>query len=76
LKEFLNGSIVNCTASGGQIEALEWAWYWGMHGGAESCMFAAQYACVAMALRGWSYLGQSCHLLCWWTWVQLCHRMG
>jgi hypothetical protein len=26
LKEFLNGSIVNCAASGGQIEALEWAW--------------------------------------------------
>jgi hypothetical protein len=42
-KEFLNRSIVNCAASGGQIEALEWAWDQGMHGGAESCMFAAQY---------------------------------
>jgi hypothetical protein len=43
LKEVLNGSIVNCAASGGQIEALEWARDRGMHGGAESCMFAAQY---------------------------------
>jgi hypothetical protein len=43
LKEFLNGSIINCTASGGQIDALEWAWDQGMHGGAESCMLAAQY---------------------------------
>jgi diadenosine tetraphosphatase ApaH/serine/threonine PP2A family protein phosphatase len=43
LREFLNGSIVNCTASGGQIKALEWAWDRGMHGGAESCMFAAHY---------------------------------
>jgi hypothetical protein len=25
LKEFLNGSIVNCAASAGQIDALEWA---------------------------------------------------
>jgi hypothetical protein len=25
LKEFLNGSIVNFTASAGQIDALEWA---------------------------------------------------
>jgi hypothetical protein len=43
LKEFLNGSIINCAASGGQIDALEWARDRGMHGGAESCMLAAQY---------------------------------
>jgi hypothetical protein len=43
LKEFLNEIIVNCAASGGQIDALEWAWDQGMHGGAESCMLAAQY---------------------------------
>jgi hypothetical protein len=43
LKEFLNGSIINCAASCGQIDALEWAQDCGMHGGAESCMLAAQY---------------------------------
>jgi hypothetical protein len=56
LKEFLKGSIVNLAASGWQIDALEWAWDRGMHGGAELCMFAAcearSLACVAMALRG------------------------
>jgi hypothetical protein len=41
LKEFLNGSIVNWAACGGQIAALEWAQDRGIHGGAESCMFAA-----------------------------------
>jgi hypothetical protein len=65
-KEFLNKRVVNWAASGGQIDALEWARDQGMHGGAESCMFAAQYGHlhVAMAPRGWSYLGQLCHLLC------------
>jgi hypothetical protein len=38
LKEFLNGSIVNCTTSAGQNYALEWARDQGIHGGAESCM--------------------------------------
>jgi hypothetical protein len=42
LKEFLNGSIVYCAASAGQIDALEWAWDQGIHGGAELCMIAAQ----------------------------------
>ena len=42
LKEFLNGSIVNWAASAGQIDALEWARDQGIHGGAESCMFAAR----------------------------------
>jgi hypothetical protein len=41
LKEFLNGSIVNWAACGGQIDALEWTRDQGIHGGAESCMFAA-----------------------------------
>jgi hypothetical protein len=41
LKEFLNGSIVNWAACGGQIAALEWAQDRGIHGGAESCLFAA-----------------------------------
>jgi hypothetical protein len=40
-KEFLNKRIVNWAASGRQIDALEWAR--GIHGGAESCMFTAQY---------------------------------
>ncbi len=38
-----------------------------MHGDAESCLHAAcmawLLACVEMALRGWSYLGQSRHIL-------------
>jgi hypothetical protein len=42
LKEFLNRSTVNCAAIAGQIDPLEWAWYQGLHGGAESCMIAAQ----------------------------------
>jgi hypothetical protein len=33
LKEFLNGSIVNCAVSAGQIDALKWAWDQGIHGG-------------------------------------------
>ena len=41
LKEFLKQRIVNWAASGGQIDALEWARDRGMHGGAESCMLAA-----------------------------------
>jgi hypothetical protein len=41
LKEFLNGSIVNWAVIGGQIDALEWAQDWGIHGDAESCMFVA-----------------------------------
>jgi hypothetical protein len=80
LKQFLNWCIVNCAASAGQIDALEWARDQGIHGGAELCMIAAwegwSLACFAMAPRGWGYLGQSCHLLCWGTWVQLCCRMG
>jgi hypothetical protein len=69
-KEFLKPLIVNWAASYGQIDALEWARDQGMHGGAESamhvcCMGRWSLACVAMAPRGWSYLGpQSCHLLC------------
>jgi hypothetical protein len=46
LKQFLNESIVNCAASAGQIDALEWAWDQGIHGGAESCMIAAQEGCL------------------------------
>jgi hypothetical protein len=42
LKQFLNESIVNCAASAGQIDALEWAWDQGIHGGAELCMIAAR----------------------------------
>jgi hypothetical protein len=68
LKEFLKELIVNWAASGGQIDALEWARDQGIHGGAASCMFAAatgrSLACVALAPRVWSYLGQLCHLLC------------
>jgi hypothetical protein len=45
LKEFLNGSIINSAASPGQIDALEWAWDQGTHGGAESCMIAAREGC-------------------------------
>jgi hypothetical protein len=33
--------IVNWAASGGQIDALEWACDQGMHGDAELCMWAA-----------------------------------
>jgi hypothetical protein len=43
LKEFLKPLIVHWAASAGQIDALEWARDRGMHGGAESCMFAATY---------------------------------
>ena len=43
LKEFLKTLIVHWAASAGQIDALEWARDRGMHGGAESCMFAATY---------------------------------
>ena len=43
LKQFLNESIVTCTASAGQIDALEWARDQGIHGGAETCMWAATY---------------------------------
>jgi hypothetical protein len=46
LKEFLNESIVNCAASAGQIDALEWAQDQGIHGGAESCMIAAREGCL------------------------------
>jgi hypothetical protein len=42
LKEFLKTLIVHWAASAGQIDALEWARDRGMHGGAESCMFAAR----------------------------------
>jgi hypothetical protein len=73
----LNGSIVNWVACGRQIDALEWAWARGIHCWiVHVCCMQRSIACVAMTLRGWSYLGQSCHLLCWWTWVWLCHRMG
>ena len=61
LKEFLKQRIVNSAASGGQIDALEWARDRGMHGGAESCMFAAWegHLHVLQWLQGgWSYLGQ------------------
>ena len=43
LKQFLNESIVTCAASAGQIDVLEWAWDQGIHGGAETCMWAATY---------------------------------
>jgi hypothetical protein len=29
-----------------------------------------------MAPKGWSYFGQSRHLLCWGRWVRLCCGMG
>jgi hypothetical protein len=44
LKQFLNESIVTCAASAGQIDVLEWAWDQGIHGGAETCMWAATYS--------------------------------
>jgi hypothetical protein len=43
LKEILKETIVNWAASGGQIDALELAWDWGMHGDAELCMWAVTY---------------------------------
>jgi hypothetical protein len=43
LKEILKQMIVLCTASGGHIDALEWAQDQGMHGDAESCMWAASH---------------------------------
>jgi hypothetical protein len=46
LKQFLNESIVTCAASAGQINALEWAWDQGIHGGAELCMIVAQEGCL------------------------------
>jgi hypothetical protein len=46
LKQFLNESIVNCAASAGQIDSLEWARDQGIHGGAESCMILAQEGCL------------------------------
>jgi hypothetical protein len=68
LKEISKQMMVNWAASGGEIDALEWAWDQGIHGDAELCIWAAfkghLLACVAMAPRGWSYLGQLCHLLC------------
>jgi hypothetical protein len=45
-KEFLKGSIVNCAASAGQVDAPEWAWDQGINGGAESCMIAAREGCL------------------------------
>jgi hypothetical protein len=41
LKEFLKELIVNSAASVGQIDALEWAQYQGMHGDTETGMWAA-----------------------------------
>jgi hypothetical protein len=41
LKEILKQMIVNWAASGGEIDAVEWAWDQGIHGDAESCMWAA-----------------------------------
>jgi hypothetical protein len=41
LKEILNKTIVNWAASGGQIDALEWAWDQDIHGDTEMCMWAA-----------------------------------
>jgi hypothetical protein len=43
LKQFLNERIVTCAASAGQIDVLEWAWDQGIHGGAETCMWATTY---------------------------------
>jgi hypothetical protein len=40
LKEILKQMIVHWAASGWQIDTLEWAWDQGMHGNAESCMWA------------------------------------
>jgi hypothetical protein len=41
LKQILNKTIVNWAAGDGIIDTLEWAQYQGMHGDAESCMWAA-----------------------------------
>jgi hypothetical protein len=41
LKEILKQMIVNWAASGGQIDALQWAQDQGIHGDAGSCMWAA-----------------------------------
>jgi hypothetical protein len=41
-------------------------WHWIM----PACCMAWSLACVEMTLRGWRYLGQLCHLLCWGKWVQ------
>jgi hypothetical protein len=53
------------------VKTMSVWWYWIVHMG---CI-QWSLACVAMAPRWWSYLGQSCHL-CWGTWVWLCCRMG
>jgi hypothetical protein len=76
----LNEMIVNWAAGDGIIDTLEWAQDQGMHGWwcwiVQVGCNRRSLTCVAMAPRGWSYLGQSCHLLCWGTWVWLCCRMG
>ncbi len=41
MKEILKQMIVNWAATGGQIDALEWAWDQVIHGDAELCMQAA-----------------------------------
>jgi hypothetical protein len=41
VKDALQILIVHWAASGGMIDVLEWAWDQGMHGDAESCLFAA-----------------------------------
>jgi hypothetical protein len=47
LKELLEQMIVNWAASGGQIDALEWAWDQGIHGGTEyACGLHAEVTCM------------------------------
>jgi hypothetical protein len=64
----LKEKIVNWAASGGQIDALEWAWDQGMHGDAESCMWAAfnGHLHVLQWLQedGATWDSASCYLLC------------
>jgi hypothetical protein len=71
VKDALEILKVHLAASGGMIDALEWARDRGMHGDdAESCLHAAWHGHLHALKwlqedpRGWSYLGQSCHLLC------------
>jgi hypothetical protein len=79
LKEFLREMIVNWAASVGQIDALEWAWDWGMHGYTETCMWAATYGHlhVLQWLQDYGAIWDShvSYFLCWGRWVWLCCGM-
>jgi hypothetical protein len=46
LKEILNKTVVNWAASGGQIDALEWAQDQDIHSDTESCMWTALKGCL------------------------------